>query len=365
MEVAVVGGGLVGMATALDLVHRGLEVTVFEAAPRLGSGQSGHNSNVIHSGAFYMPGSLKARLATEGRERLEAFVSEHRLPLQRIGKLVIRLPGERERFDELVRRASANGVPAEVLGSAAALRAFEPLVTGDGALWLPLVAVTDFVAVLDALADEVRVAGGEVRMGEEVRLEAGRLLANGRLIDARHVVVAAGVGMNRLTAEDGWGIVGFEGAYRELLSPLQRRLIYGVPDPRYPFLGVHVTPDVFGRATVGPTASLHPPILLARTARLVAHNLGVVPRELATWALPSVMRRRVRRYVPGAMIGREVVKAGVRAQAVDVHGNWADDFVFIGRPGLTFVANAPSPGATACLSIGSHIADRVVGALRG
>ena len=362
-DVAIVGGGLVGMATAYRLLAARMRVTVFEKASTLGAGQSGHNSNVIHSGAFYVPGSLKARLAADGRQMLEEFIAENDLPLARTGKLVVKKEGEDRLFAELVTRASANGVESVVLGSASELREFEPVVIGTAAMWLPQVAVTDFLAVLEALARKVREAGGRIRLGTDVRMSGGSLGING-YAPPRHVVVAAGTGFNALCRDKTWRVVGFKGSYRELRGPRPQRLIYGVPDPRYPFLGVHVTPDVFGNTMVGPTATLHTPLAVGRTAFLAVRNRRTATSEVSAWLSPSVMTQRVRRYVPDAIVGREVVKVGVRAQAVDRRGRWADDFVFGRTPGITFVANAPSPGATACLAIGEHIAAGVLKDLR-
>lgn len=358
-DVAIIGGGLVGMATAYRLLEAGMRVTVFEKASRLGAGQSGNNSNVIHSGAFYVPGSLKARLAISGRRMLEEFIERNDLPLARVGKLVVKKEGEDRLFADLVQRAGANGVENVVLGSTEELREFEPLVLGEAALWLPSVAVTDFLAVLRALAEGVRAAGGRVQLGADVRLSGGSIRADG-YPPPRHVVVAAGTGFNALCGDDTWRVVGFRGSYRELLSPRPRRLVYGVPDPRYPFLGVHVTPDVFGNTMVGPTATLNSPFALGRTAHLAVRNRKTAVSEVGAWLLPTVMTKRVRRYLPGAVLGREVLRTGIRAQAVDRRGRWADDFVFGRRGDVTFVANAPSPGATACLAIGAHITDAVM-----
>ncbi len=190
-------------------------------------------------------------------------------------------------------------------------------------------------------------------------MDGGSLSVEG-YVQPRHVVVAAGTGFNALCRDRAWRVVGFKGAYRELRSPRPGRLIYGVPDPRYPFLGVHVTPDVDGNVMVGPTATLHAPLAAGRTAFLMARNSRTAASEVSAWLSPAVMTRRVRRYVPEAVVGRAVIEAGVRAQAVDRRGGWADDFVFLREPGVTFVANAPSPGATACLAIGEHIAGEVV-----
>ncbi len=352
------------MATAYRLLAMGKRVTVFEKGSRLGAGQSGHNSNVIHSGAFYVPGSLKARLAATGRRMLEEFIAENDLPFARIGKLVVQKEGEARLFAELVDRAAANGVENVVLGSTRELQEFEPLATGAAALWLPQVAVTDFLAVLESLGRKVREAGGRIVLGVDVRLAGGSLRVAGYTTQPRHVVVAAGTGFNALCGDMTWRVVGFKGSYRDLHSPRPRRLIYGVPDPRYPFLGVHVTPDILGNTMVGPTATLHTPLAIGRTTLLALRNLRTAATEVSLWLSPSVMTRQVHEYVPEAVVGRKVVKAGVRAQAVNRRGQWADDFVFLRKPGITFVANAPSPGATACLAIGEHIAVEVMKGLQ-
>ena len=356
---------MVGMSTALRLAQRGAGVTVYEEATSVGSGQSGHNSNVLHSGAFYKPGSLKADLAIRGRRMLEDFIHANELPYRRVGKLVVQQRGEGERFDELAKKASANGIEATVFGSPEELRDFEPLATGERALWLPSVAVTDFVAVLSALIDEASLAGVQVDYMSPCVMEGSRLIAKDRDVKPRHVVVAAGVGFNRLCADKDWRIIGFKGAYRSVSSPKPERLIYAVPDPRYPFLGVHVTPAADGTVTAGPTATMHPPIVAGRAFLLAARNARRGLAELPTRLSPKAMQSHVRRYVPDAELGRGIVKYGVRAQAVDRRGRYADDFVILNRPGATFVANAPSPAATACLAIGEHIAEGVLERMAG
>jgi L-2-hydroxyglutarate oxidase LhgO len=365
MDVAVVGAGLVGISTALNLARRGVGATVYEAAPSLGAGQSGHNSNVVHSGAFYAPGSLKADLAMRGSEMLEDFIRANKLPYRQVGKLIVQQKGEGGRFDELVERASANGVESTLIGSSSALHDFDPLAAGERALWLPSVAVTDFVAVLVALADEASLAGVEIEYMSPCVMEGSRLLVNDRDVKPRHVVVAAGVGFNRLSSDREWRVIGFKGSYRSVASPEPACLIYAVPDPRYPFLGVHVTPAIDGTVTAGPNATMHPPVAVGRAFLLAARNARRGLQELPARFSAGAMQSHVRRYVPGAVLGSEIVKFGVRAQAVDRRGRYADDFVIVDRPGGTFVANAPSPGATACLAIGEHIAARVLEGLGG
>ena len=363
MDVAVVGGGLVGMATALSLVRRGLDVTVYERDRDLGGHQSGNNSNVIHSGAFYVPGSLKARLAVSGREMLEDYVTAHGLPLARPGKLVVQQRGEDARFNELARRAGANGVAHEVLDSSEQIAERAPGVTGERALWLPDVAITEFRAVLESLADDVRTLGGTVSLNGAGRFIGSRFAGKDRYVEPRHVIVAAGTGLGGLYPHGDWRIVGFRGSYRALRAPAIEPLVYGVPDPRYPFLGVHLTPTLDGRVLVGPNASMNLPMPLGRSMLAGLRNLRAGLREWRSGRRPASMQRVLRRYVPDAEIAPEIVRSGVRAQAVDRWGRFADDFVLREEPGITWVLNAPSPAATACLSIGEHLADGVVAKL--
>lgn len=359
MDVAVVGGGLVGMSTALYAARAGASVTVYEAASHRGAGQSGHNSNVVHSGAFYPPGSLKAQLALRGRALLEDFIVANALPLLRCGKLVIGQVGESERFDTIVSRAKANGVPHEILGSKADIAAVEPLVTGERAMLLPEVGVTDFVAVLEALEDELALAGGSIEYMSLCVMEGTRLIANDRDVKPRHVVIAAGTGYNALSRDRTWRVLGFRGAYRPVASVAPSRLVYGVPDPSRPFLGVHLTPGLDGSTTAGPTATPHAPFA-PRLLPLVARNFPAALGELRRRFLTHAMQEDVRRYVPDARIGRDIVRSGVRAQAVDRRGRFVDDFVIVGGSEVTAVVNAPSPAATACLAIGEHIAAGVL-----
>ncbi|MCJ7831906.1 MAG: FAD-dependent oxidoreductase [Actinobacteria bacterium] len=359
MEVAVVGGGLVGMATALYAARAGAEVTVFEADPHRGAGQSGHNSNVIHSGAFYQPGSLKASFALRGRELLEEFIEANDLPLKRCGKLVVQQDSESERFDRLVDRARANGVSHELLGSPAEIAAVEPMVTGQRAMLLADVAVTDFVAVLEALEDELALAGGSVEYMARCVMEGSQLLADDHDVRSRHVVIAAGTGYNELSSDKTWRVLGFRGTYREVALPAPGRLVYGVPDPARPFLGVHLTPALDGSVAAGPTASPHPPFAW-RLVPLVARNVPAAFGEARTQLFAGAMQKNVRRYVPDARVERGIFKSGVRAQAVDRRGRFVDDFVIVREPGVTAVVNAPSPAATACLAIGEHIAREVL-----
>jgi L-2-hydroxyglutarate oxidase len=203
-----------------------------------------------------------------------------------------------------------------------------------------------------------------VSLGVDVKLSGGHVIANDHYVSPRHTLVAAGTGFNGLCPHRAWRVLGFRGAYREVLAPKVERLVYAVPDPRYPFLGVHLTPTLDGRVLAGPNATMTSPFVLGRGTMLAARNWRMGLHELATRARPSAMRDEIRRYVPDAEIGTEVVASGVRAQAVDARGGYADDFILLEDPGVTWVANAPSPGATACLAIGERLAERIAERLR-
>jgi len=394
-DVAVVGAGIVGLATAWQLLQRrpGLSVCVLEQAPEVGTGQSGHNSGVVHAGLYYRPGSLKGELCRRGRAQLREFCDEHGLPYDERGKLVVatttdefdRLPGLRD-------TAHANGVrDAEVI-SASAMRDLEPHVRGLGALWSPSTAIVDFPAVCRRLAESIVAAGSEVRLNAPVvgierdvdditvRVEAGL-----PSVRARRVVLCTGLYADRTAVAAGgsqWPvIVPFRGEYHALsprAAALSSRLIYPVPDPRYPFLGVHVTPMTSGRTFVGPNAVL-------ALAREGYQRRTVEERQLRELAASKELRsfsrthwrtgafevarslskrlyaRSVRRYLPDVRVADLLpAPAGVRAQAMRANGQLEDDFAIEEFDGIVAVRNAPSPAATSSLAIGEHLAELVL-----
>ena len=389
--IAIVGGGIVGLATAHALVRRGRPVVVLEAEERLAAHQSGHNSGVIHSGLYYPAGSVKARLCVRGRDALYRFCEEEGIPHRRTGKLVVATGAEElPRLDELERRGRGNGLAGLERLSAGALRERFPEVAGVAGLLVGETGIVDFPAVARALARRVAEAGGEVRTGARVtgiaadgagvRVE----LAAGEPVRAAFLVNCAGLQSDRVArlggARPGVRIVPFRGEYYELAPAARGRVAlptYPVPDPRFPFLGVHLTPTVDGRVEAGPNAVL----ALARHG----YRWGAVsPRDLAeVLAYPGFWRmagrhwrygagevrrsldrrafvREVRRLVPGLAPGDFVrCGAGVRAQAVDRQGGLVDDFRIVTTGRAVHVLNAPSPAATAALAIGEEIADRV------
>jgi (S)-2-hydroxyglutarate dehydrogenase len=385
-DVIVIGAGIVGLATARALRATGAGVFVVEKEPVVGAHQSSHNSGVIHSGVYYRPGSEKARLCVEGRLLLEGFCDDRGIPRRRDGKVIVaRSVDELERLQELARRGRAQGLDVRVVGPQG-LAELEPHATGLAALHVPETGVVDFAAVTAALADELVDDGGELLVGAEVTAVTtsgdGVTIATTRGdVHGAVVVNCAGLQSDRVARlageEPDIRIVPFRGEYHELVPAkehLVRSLVYPVPDPRFPFLGVHLTRGIDGRVHVGPNA-------LLALAREGAHRASVDRADLRALALDPALWRLGRRY--GRTGAAEVARAasrrllvrelrrmipaigpgdlapagsGVRAQAVDGAGRLLDDFAIIERERAVHVLNAPSPAATASLAIGRSIA---------
>jgi L-2-hydroxyglutarate oxidase LhgO len=364
-------------------------VEVFEKEAALAAHQTGHNSGVVHAGIYYKPGSLKAELCTRGRLLLREFCRERGLPYDECGKLVVAVDeSELGRLDALEQTASANGVPGLTRVDRSGIADVEPHATGLAALHSPMTAITDYVAVARAFADDIEAAGGTVHLSTPVRAIERR----GDGIDVatptgahrvRQLVICAGLHADRVSrpvdGEAGPRIIPFRGEYMTVNADkrdLVRGLIYPVPDPRYPFLGVHFTKRVSGEVEVGPNA-----VLALRREGYRWRDVG--PRdvgEIVAW--PGFWRmarqhwrtgvtevrgslsvraymRAASRYVPD--IGADdVVRAGagVRAQAVDRDGSLVDDFRINESDGIVSIRNAPSPAATSSLAIAEYVLDR-------
>ncbi len=392
MDIAVVGAGIVGLATARALAarHAGLHVTVLDKEDTIARHQTGRSSGVIHRGVYYQPGSLKARLCVEGAKRLVSYCEEREIPVLRCGKVVVATTtAELTRLEELHRRAVANSVPRVELIGPERLRELEPHVAGVRALSSPETYTVDFALVAAAFADDVREAGGEIVLGAEVR-GIRRTGADATIetshdaVHARHVVVCAGVHADRLAAATGAPreprIVPFRGDYLRLKPDrrhLSRGLVYPVPDPVFPFLGVHTTVRPDGDVWLGPNAVL----ALAREGyRRRDVSLGDVRDTLAAPGFRRLARRHWRmgaaetvrdlserlfvrsaqRLVP-ELERHDVLPgpAGIRAQALAPDGTLVDDFVIHETDGVVHVRNAPSPGATSSLAIADEIVSRL------
>lgn len=391
-DIAVAGGGIVGLATAKALsATTQNSVVVLEAEPDIALHQTGHNSGVIHSGLYYEPGSLKARNCVDGSRALHRYCDQRALPYERCGKLVVAVRQEQvPALEVLQRRGSSNGLGGLRMLGSREIPEFEPHATGVAALWVPETGIVDFRAVAGAFAQDIETAGGEILTSariETVRREPpGLLLETPKgSIRCRHLVNCAGLQSDRLSrlcgCDPGLRILPFRGEYYELRSErrhLVRNLIYPVPDPRLPFLGVHFTRTIAGNVEAGPNAVL----ALKRdgydrfafsfrdTVDSLSYkglwNLArAYPRTAASEVVRSLSRRSfvsaLRKLVPD-LHPRDVRWAGcgIRAQAVLPSGALVDDFRVLDAANSTHVLNAPSPAATASISISAFIARRVL-----
>lgn len=390
----VVGAGIVGLATARAILraHPDRSVVVLEKETSVGAHQSGRNSGVIHAGVYYQPGSDKARLCTAGRISMVRYCEDHDIDHAVCGKVVVALDdADRCRLEELERRCAANGVRTEMLG-ADRLHELEPRVAGVAALHVLDTGIVDYANVCRALAADIQGAGASIRLGGEVQsgseTAAGIVLETSRAtIEAQRVVTCAGLHADEvaraISGPDGAGgmrVVAFRGEYRELVpsrAHLVRGLVYPVPDPQFPFLGVHLTRGIDGHVHVGPNAVL----AFAREGyewrridarhlretfgfkgfrRFAVHNWRFGLDEMAR----SVSRRRftaaVRRLLPDVeRADLAPSPSGVRAQAMRPDGELVDDFAIHAVGRAVHVLNAPSPAATASLEIGAAIAERL------
>ncbi|OPG06018.1 L-2-hydroxyglutarate oxidase [Microbispora sp. GKU 823] len=387
MRIGIVGAGILGLAVARQMARAGAEVTVLEKEPRIAAHQTGHNSGVVHAGIYYQPGSLKATLCREGAAMLREYCAEHGLPYDEAGKLVVastraELPGLRR----IAERARENGVPGIAELDAIGLREVEPHAVGVAAVHSPHTAITDFSAVARRLAADVAEAGGSVRLSRPVRAirqttDGVAVAAGPERLTFDRLVSCAGLGTDEVAdlarAGGDVRIVPFRGEYYRLASPargLVKGLIYPVPDPRYPFLGVHLTRRIDGEVLVGPNAvpalalegyswrsaslrDLRRIVAWPGARRMAAEHWRTGLREVYGSLAKRAFVAAARRYVP-ELAPADLVRAGggVRAQAVARDGRLLDDFVIDVRGRIVLVRNAPSPAATSSLAIARHIA---------
>ena len=393
-DLAVVGAGIVGLATARAIGTRRPDwsIAVIEKETGVAAHQTGHNSGVVHSGAYYVPGSLKARLCLQGREQLLRYAEENRIPHRRIGKVIVaRGPSELSGLATIEARARANGVDGVRTLDRVALMGRLPGVSGVAGLEIPTAAIIDYPAVAERIAAELRAAGHEILTGRRVSRADARpggwwLSAGSTTVEAAQVVNCAGLGADRLAETMGTRppvrIVPFRGDFYRLSARLVREvpcLVYPVPDPDVPFLGVHLTPTVHGELLAGPNAAL----ALARegyrpgqwelrelwgmagfagTIGLARRYGRLAAREwLRSWS-PGEFLSAIRTVWPGVErtdLGERT--SGVRAQAVRPDGSMEDDFVLVRGERALHVLNAPSPAATAAFAIAERIADELLG----
>jgi (S)-2-hydroxyglutarate dehydrogenase len=390
-DLAVVGAGILGLAVAREMLlrHPGLRLTVVEREDAVGEHQTGHNSGVVHAGIYYKPGSLKARLCVEGARDLYAFCAERGVPVDRCGKVIVAVTkDELPALDALEWRGRQNAVPGLRRLDGAGLREVEPHAAGVAALHSPATGIVDFPAMARALAAEMAERGGRLALGCEVLgvdardSEVVLQTARGDL-RARQAVFCAGAWSDRLAvaagAPDDPRIVPFRGAYLRLRPErreLVRSLIYPVPDPSLPFLGVHLTRHIDGDVLVGPTALMVGARDAYELRRVRPADVAATLRWPGTWRMARrfwrtgltemghaasrrAFVRAARRYVPDLAPGDVLPgPSGVRAQALARDGALVDDFVFSRTGRALHVRNAPSPAATSSLAIARLIADR-------
>ncbi|MDT7840379.1 L-2-hydroxyglutarate oxidase [Streptomyces justiciae] len=390
--VGVVGAGIVGLATAREIALRrpGTRVVVLEKEQAVAVHQTGHNSGVVHAGIYYAPGSLKADLCVRGVAMLREYCQERALPYEEIGKLVMAVrEDELGRMENLYERAKNNHVPDLRKVSKDEIKEIEPNAGGIAALHSPRTAITDYKAIAREFARDIEDSGGEVRLGFPVtsitHVPGGIEVASGQeRIKVDRLILCAGLQSDAVAklAQDKQEpkIIPFRGEYM-LLKPdrthLVRGLVYPVPDPRYPFLGVHFTPRVDGSVEVGPNAVLalaregytlgriSPKDLLGIAAypgtwRMAAQHWRTGVKEYRGALSAAAFMKDAGLYVPGVGV-QDVVRggAGVRAQALDRDGTLVDDFRIHAAGRITAVRNAPSPAATASMAIAEHIVQAV------
>ena len=391
-DYCVIGGGIVGLATAMQILEArpDASVVLLEKESELGRHQTGHNSGVVHAGIYYAPGSMKAELCRRGAQATKDFAAQHAIPLDVCGKLLVATDAaEASRMDALFERARHNDIDVERI-DAAELRRREPNVRGVGALYVAATAITDFGAVARAIGDVVRDRGAKIELGTEVSdisetADDVTVAAGGRHFTAKRLVVCAGLQADRLARMAGapidFQIVPFRGEYYRLPASrngIVTHLIYPIPNPDLPFLGVHLTRTVGGGVTVGPSAVLG----FAREGyrkgsfrrrdvgeylrfpgmwRVARHNVRTGARELRNSISKRSYLRECHKYCPQLTLDDLLPEpAGIRAQAVLRDGTLVHDFLFAETPRTLHVCNAPSPAATAAIPIGEMIARQLV-----
>ncbi|NUP29969.1 MAG: L-2-hydroxyglutarate oxidase [Nocardia sp.] len=392
--VAIVGAGIVGLAIGRELARRrpADRIVVLEKEDRVAAHQTGHNSGVVHAGIYYQPGSLKAVLCARGRTLLRDYCVERALPYDECGKLVIAVDADEvPRLEALRARAGDNAVPGLRRVGRSEIREIEPFAEGIAALYSPRTAITDFPRIAQSFAAELSDSGGEVRLSspvDRIRRTASsiEIASGGEVLRADRVIVCAGLHADTVAGLAGGDaeprIVPFRGEYMNVVAAkadMVRGLVYPVPDPRYPFLGVHFTRRVSGTVEVGPNAVL----AFARegyrrgdfSARDFANTLrwpGFRRMARQHWRTgieemygslsTTAYMRRAQRYIP-AIGAADVVRggAGVRAQALDADGSLVDDFRIDRLGPVTAIRNAPSPAATSSLAIAEYVVDVIEG----
>jgi (S)-2-hydroxyglutarate dehydrogenase len=397
VKVAIIGGGIVGLATAHQILerHPSTKILVLEKESGPGRHQTGHNSGVLHCGLYYKPGSARARMAVSGIRRMVAFCERHGVPYELCGKTVIATePEEIPRLHALFERGTANGLEGLRLLGSEQIREYEPHAAGIEGIRVPQEGITDYTAVTEAMVREIHARGGEIRFSSEAtRLEKRKTWAietKSGEYDADFLINCGGLHCDRVSRKAGSRepskIVPFRGEYYKIRTERQflvKNLIYPVPDPKFPFLGVHFTRLIHGGIEAGPNAVLafaregyrHTDFSLRDTIETLTYRgfwrfFLRYPRmcwdELKRSYNKELFCRSLQRLVPELRIDDlSQGGAGVRAQSLSPTGDLVDDFLFARQDGALHVLNAPSPAATASLAIADEIVDQLQGALAG
>ncbi|MCP3749331.1 L-2-hydroxyglutarate oxidase [Pseudomonas sp. SBB6] len=393
-DYCIIGGGIVGLATAMALLERqpGASLLILEKESSLAKHQTGHNSGVIHAGIYYAPGSLKADLCKRGAQATKDFCTEHQIKFEVCGKLLVAsTPLEVERMHALYQRSQQNGLKVEQL-DAKELQRREPNIIGLGGLFLDATGIVDYTQVCEAMARVIQKAGGEVHLQTTVRAivesaDKVTISSDDKVWNARQLVACAGLQSDRLATLAGvkidHQIIPFRGEYFRLpaaKNDIVNHLIYPIPDPELPFLGVHLTRMIDGSVTVGPNAVLGLGREnyrkfsvnwrdVAEYARFPGfwktlwNNLGSGTAEMKNSLFKSGYLEQCRKYCPSLNVEDLLpYEAGIRAQAVMRDGTLVHDFLFAETPRMVHVCNAPSPAATSAIPIGQMIAERIFNA---
>ncbi|GAB6900446.1 L-2-hydroxyglutarate oxidase [Kineosporia succinea] len=391
-HVGVIGAGIVGLAVARRIteVYPGTQITVLEKEDRPAVHQTGHNSGVVHAGLYYTPGSLKATLCRRGVGLLKEYTQEKNLPYDECGKLVVAInEAEIAGLKKIQEKSAANGVPDVKWLDNVGLRELEPYAAGVAALHSPHTAITDYVAVTDAYADDVRAASGTIEFNfpvDGISQYNGKVQvkSNGRTLVFDRLVVCAGLQSDKVATwagdDAGPAIVPFRGEYFQLVperTHMVKGLIYPVPNPDYPFLGVHYTKRVHGGVDLGPNAvlafaregynrgtfkasELFETLKWPGFRKLAAQHWKMGANEMAGSFSKQLYVKFAQQYVPEIQAADLVkAQAGVRAQAVDRDGSLVDDFRISKLDKVMAVRNAPSPAATSSLAIAEYITDEL------
>ncbi len=390
-DVIIIGGGIVGLSTAWQLKQRypDQQILVLEKESQLACHQTGHNSGVIHAGVYYQPGSLKARFCKRGAAQTIDFCKEHHLPYEQCGKLLVATDAlEYERMTALEIWCRQNGIETQSL-TEAELRRREPAISGKGALFVPATGITDYTAISNKIADLFRRLGGRVQLGSEVMAileQKDRIdiqLKNG-IVSGNYVVACGGLTADRLTRmmniDIDFAIIPFRGEYYRLSAKhnhIIKHLIYPIPDPELPFLGVHLTRMIGGAVTVGPNAVLgwkregygrinldvsdiSDMVAFPGFWKVLRLNLKSGIEEFRDSLYRPGYLKRVQKYCPQLQLSDlKPYPAGIRAQAVMKDGSLVHDFLFAESPRSLHVCNAPSPAATSAIPIGDYLCQKV------